>query len=228
MESRRVDPHRRAGRAFVDAGPAVFGPVDAKLRRHIHARLQEMGAIETRWRPVRIHAATAMARAQTWIREATPPWLTLGTADVRVRLIVFAALVFAVLAGVVAWVLNAPAFNDWLRVHAGISDLSGPYYGFWSGIGSDIAEFSLVGAALTGVYQLTRKFNCHQRRCWRVGTHEAAGGQFVLCSRHHPDYRGKKPTRELIEQLHRQHIEREEAIHDKLDEIQRRQPGHNP
>jgi hypothetical protein len=125
--------------------------LDAKLRRHTRTRLQKMDAIETRWRPVRIHAATAMARAQTWIREATPPWRTLGTDVVRARLIVFAALVFAVLAGVVAWVLNAPAFNTWLRVHAGISDLSGPYYGFWSGIGSDIAEFSLVGAALTGV-----------------------------------------------------------------------------
>jgi hypothetical protein len=154
----------------------------------------------------------------------------LGAADVRARLIVFAALVFAVVAGVLAWMLNATAFNNWLRVHAGISDLAGPYYGFWSGIGSDIAEFSLVGAAFTGVYQLTRKFNCHQRRCWRVGTHEAAGGQFLLCARHHPDYHGEKPTRELIEQLHRQHIERGEAIHDRLDEMQRRlhQPGYDP
>jgi hypothetical protein len=215
---------------FPDPGLVVVGAFDAKLRRHTHTRLQEMGAIETAWRPVRAHAATAMARAQAWIRPATPPRPTLGAADVRVRLIVFAAFVFAVLAGVLAWVLNAPAFDNWLRVHAGISDLSGTYYGFWSGVGSDIAEFSLVGAAFTGVYQLTRKFNCHQRRCWRVGTHEAAGGQFLLCSRHHPDYRGKKPTRELIEQLHRQHIERGEAIDHKLDEIQRRlhQPGHNP
>jgi hypothetical protein len=189
-----------------------------------------MGATETRWRPVPTHAAIAMARAQTWIRRATPSRPTLGRAAVRVRLIVLAALVFAVLAGVLAWVLNAAAFNNWLRVRTGISDLAGPYYGFWSGIGSDIAEFSLVGAAVTGVYQLSRKFNCHQRRCWRVGTHEAAGGQFLLCSRHHPDYRGKKPTPELIEQLHRQHMQREEAIHDKLDEINRRlhQPGHNP
>jgi hypothetical protein len=153
----------------------------------------------------------------------------LDASDVRVRPIVFAAIVFAVLAGVLAWVLNAPAFNNSLRVHTGISDLAGPYYGFWPGVGSDIAEFSLVGAVCTGVYQLTRKFNCHQR-CSRVGTHEAAGGQFLLCSRHHPDYRGKKPTRELIEQLHRQHIERGESIHYKLDEIQRHlhQPGHNP
>jgi hypothetical protein len=102
----------------------VFGPFDAKLRRHTRTRLQEMDAIETRWRPVRIHAATAMARAQTWIREATPPRPTLGADVVRARLIVFAALVFAVLAGVVAWLLNAPAFNTWLRVHPCLSGSS--------------------------------------------------------------------------------------------------------
>jgi hypothetical protein len=148
----------------------------------------------------------------------------------RVRLIVLAALVFAVLAGVVAWVLNGPSVNHWLAVHTGIVDMSGPYYAFWSGFGSDIAEFSLVGAAITGVYQLNRKYNCHQRGCWRIGTHPAAGGQFLLCYRHHPDYQGKKPTPELIEQLHRRHIEREEAIHDKLDGIHRRLPetGHQP
>lgn len=146
----------------------------------------------------------------------------------RVRLIVLVTLVFAVLAEVVAWVLNAPSVNHWLAVHTGIVDMSGPYYAFWSGFGSDIAEFSLVGAAVTGVYQLNRKYNCHQPGCWRIGTHPVAGGQFLLCYRHHPDYQGKKPTRELIEQAHRQYIEREEAIHDKLDEMNRhlREMGH--
>ena len=51
----------------------------------------------------------------------------------RVRLIVFVTLVFAVLAGVVAWVLNAPSVNHWLAVHTGTVNESGPYYGFWSG-----------------------------------------------------------------------------------------------
>ena len=135
----------------------------------------------------------------------------------RVRLIVLVTFVFAAMAGVVAWVLNASSVNHWLAVHTGIVDMSGPYYAFWSGFGSDIAEFSLVGTALTGVYQLNRKFNCHQRGCWRIGTHPAAGGQFLLCSRHHPDYHGKKPTPELIARVHRLHIEREEAIHGKLN-----------
>jgi hypothetical protein len=146
----------------------------------------------------------------------------LDEADMRVRPIVLVAAVFTVLAGVVAWVLNARSVNHWLAVHTGIADMSGPYYAFWSGFGSDIAEFSLVGAAVTGLYQLNRKYNCHQRGSWRIGTHPAAGGQFLLCYHHHPDYQGKKPSRELIEQLHRQHIEREEATHDKLDETHRR------
>ena len=41
----------------------------------------------------------------------------------------------------------------------------------------------------------------------------------MLCYRHHPDYRGKKPTHELIERLHREHLERQAAIHSKLDEV---------
>jgi hypothetical protein len=81
----------------------------------------------------------------------------------RARLFVLVALVFAILAGVMAWVLNAPTVNHWLAVHTGILDMSGRYYAFWSGFGSDIAEFSLVGTAVAGVYQLNRKFNCHQR-----------------------------------------------------------------
>lgn len=140
----------------------------------------------------------------------------------RARFILLLVSVFAVLVGIAAWVLNARSVNHWLAVHTGIIDMSGPYYAFWSGFGSDIAEFSLVGAAVTGVYQLNRKFNCHQPGCWRIGTHPAAGGQFLLCYRHHPDYRGKKPTRELIERLHRQHVEREEAFRGKLDETRRR------
>lgn len=140
----------------------------------------------------------------------------------RVRALVLLAALFAVLVGVVAWVLNARWVNHWLAVHTGIVDMSGPYYAFWSGFGSDIAEFSLVGAAITAVYQLNRKFNCHQRGCWRIGTHPAAGGQFLLCYRHHPDYQGNKPTHELIAKLNRQYIEREEAARGKLDEMNRR------
>jgi hypothetical protein len=45
------------------------------------------------------------------------------------------------------------------------------------------------------------------------------GGQFSLCYRHHPDYQGKKPTVELIQRLHHEHLERQAAIHGKLNDV---------
>jgi len=52
-----------------------------------------------------------------------------------------------------------------------------------------------------------------------------AGGQFNICYRHHPDFQGKKPTHELIERLHREHLERQAAIHSKLQEIHQQLTG---
>jgi hypothetical protein len=122
-------------------------------------------------------------------------------------------------AGIVAWIVNASPVNHWLAVHTGTVNESGPYYGFWSGFGSDLAEFSILGAIGTGVYQLVKKYNCHEPRCWRVGTHPAAGGQFLLCYHHHRDFRGKKPTHDLIERLHAQHVAQQAAIAARLHEI---------
>jgi hypothetical protein len=123
---------------------------------------------------------------------------------------------------VLGWILNGAAVNDWLGVHTGTTNESGPYYGFFSGFGSDIAEFGILGAIATGIYQLIKKYNCHEPGCWRVGTHPAAGGQFLLCYRHHPDFQGLKPTHDLIVRMHRQHQEQQAAIHDKLHEIHQR------
>ena len=128
-------------------------------------------------------------------------------------------LICAALAVIVLWVIHSRQVGYWLQLHTGTINESGPYYGFWSGFGSDIEEFGVLGAISTGIYQLIKKYNCHEPGCWRIGQHPAAGGQFLLCYRHHPDYEGKKPTRELIHQLHREHLEREAAIDDKLDEI---------
>ena len=136
----------------------------------------------------------------------------------RLGLIISLAFIAAA-AGIVAWVRNAPVVNHWLAVHTGTVNEAGPYYGFWSGFGSDLAEFGIIGAAATAVYQMVKKFNCHEPGCWRVGNHQAAGGQFYLCYRHHPDYKGKKPNAELIARLHQEHIERQEAIHARLREV---------
>jgi hypothetical protein len=123
---------------------------------------------------------------------------------------------------ILMWLLNARAFNHWLGVHTGATNESGPYYGFWSGFGSDIAEFGILGAIGTAIYQLVKKYNCHEPGCWRVGTHSAAGGEFLLCYRHHPDYHGSKPTHDLIVRMHREHAERQAAMHNKLHEVHQR------
>ena len=136
--------------------------------------------------------------------------------------LIISLILAAVAAGIILWIVNASPVDHWLAVHTGTVNESGPYYGFWSGFGSDIAEFGIIGAIATAVYQLVKKFNCHQPGCWRVGNHEAAGGQFFLCWRHHPDYQGKKPTGDVIARLHREHIERQEAIHAKLREVHER------
>jgi hypothetical protein len=69
----------------------------------------------------------------------------------------------------------------WLAVHSGTVDEPGPYYGFWSGIGSDIGELALVG----GMATLVRHRNCEVHGCWRLGRHQTAAGHRV-CRRHHP------------------------------------------
>jgi len=123
------------------------------------------------------------------------------------------------------WVLHASLVNHWLAVHTGTIDEPGPYYAFWSGFGSDLAEFGIIGVITTGVYQLVKKYNCHEPGCWRVGTHQAAGGQFLLCWRHHPDFQGRRPTHELIERLHQEHLANQAAVHQQLASIHRRIGG---
>jgi hypothetical protein len=140
-------------------------------------------------------------------------------AAMRWRLVTVSVLAAVGAVAIVAWILNASPVNHWLAVHTGTVNESGPYYGFWSGFGSDLAEFSILGAIGTGVYQLVKKYNCHEPGCWRVGTHPAAGGQFLLCYHHHPDFHGERPNHDVIERLHRQHAAQQRAIHNKLDDI---------
>lgn len=85
----------------------------------------------------------------------------------------------------------------WLYVHLGIAG-NGPYYGFWSGFGSDLAEFGIIGALIANY----RRHNCHVRGCWRVAKHPVDGTPYITCRRHHPDLSGKAPTRTAIEKAH--------------------------
>lgn len=72
----------------------------------------------------------------------------------------------------------------WFEVKTGTSNESGPYYGFWSGFGSDLGEVTLFGVIIAGY----RKINCHSKGCWRIGhhDHEQDGVTYKLCRICHP------------------------------------------
>jgi hypothetical protein len=78
----------------------------------------------------------------------------------------------------VIWLLH------WLAIHTGTVNEGGPYYGFWSGFGSDLGEIALIGAVLG----MVRRHKCHQARCWRIGRHTVDGTPW--CDRHHEAARG--------------------------------------
>jgi hypothetical protein len=52
---------------------------------------------------------------------------------------------------IVLWVIHSRQAGYWLQVHTGTINESGPYYGFWSGFGSDIEEFGILGATGAGI-----------------------------------------------------------------------------
>ncbi|MGD0056113.1 MAG: hypothetical protein ABSC34_11840 [Acidimicrobiales bacterium] len=88
-----------------------------------------------------------------------------------------------VVAAIVLLVLNFDVARHWTAIHIGSINETGPFYGFWSGFGSDIGE----GAIAVGVYTGVRKVNCHSRKCWRIGHHPLEGTPYHLCKYHHPD-----------------------------------------
>lgn len=53
-------------------------------------------------------------------------------------------------------------------------------YWFWSGIGSDLGEVTLIAA----VVALLRHRNCHVKGCWRLGHIDPDHGH-PACRRHH-------------------------------------------
>lgn len=80
----------------------------------------------------------------------------------------------------------------WWFLHlTGADNVSGPWYGFWSGFGSDLGELAIVG----GLISVYWKHSCHAKGCWRIGRHPVEGTHWVVCRRHHPQ---DSPTPEQI------------------------------
>ncbi len=62
----------------------------------------------------------------------------------------------------------------------GSDNVSGPYYGFWSGFGSDLGEVALLGSMIA----LFRHRNCNVKGCWRLGHIDPEHGH-PACRKHH-------------------------------------------
>jgi hypothetical protein len=123
------------------------------------------------------------------------------------RILLGIVALICVLIAVVLIVWGWRVVFNWIEVHTGTVNESGPYYGFWSGFGSDLGEVTLVAAVLAGVYGAYRRHNCQDPKCWRLGKHPSEGGTFIFCHHHHPDLSyaaGRKMT--LIE-MHEHHHE---------------------
>lgn len=88
--------------------------------------------------------------------------------------------------GVYLWNIDHFHLGYWLQVHTGTINEPGPYYGFWSGFGSDIGEATIVTAVFSTVAHSARVNNCEVHGCWRLGRHATAAGHKV-CRKHHPD-----------------------------------------
>jgi hypothetical protein len=74
----------------------------------------------------------------------------------------------------------------WLWVHTGTGNEPGSYYGFFSGFGSDLGEYTIAGSIVLGILHSFRVHNCEVHGCWRIRRHKTAAGHWV-CRKHHPD-----------------------------------------
>jgi hypothetical protein len=100
-----------------------------------------------------------------------------------------------------AWHLWFP-LQHWLAIHTGTDDEGGPFYGFFSGFGSDFGEYTLAASALA----VWKRFSCHTWWCPRHGHYDftdlAAGLTYKLCRHCHPAHPGHRLTRRRIHRIH--------------------------
>lgn len=90
--------------------------------------------------------------------------------------------------GIAAAILLLSAIGYWqgsdIASSPYLHPLGGTGYQFWSGIGSDIGEITLIGALIA----VWSKHNCHIHRCWRLSWHPSQKyGGHIVCRHHHEE-----------------------------------------
>lgn len=96
----------------------------------------------------------------------------------------------------------------------GIDNVSGRWYGFWSGFGSDLGLIA-AGAAFL------RHRNCHVHGCWRLGRHPVEGTPYQVCRRHHP---AGPPDHVKVIAAHERHKARQAAVNATVSRIRKERP----
>lgn len=131
----------------------------------------------------------------------TPPGGLVGMYDrlparLKWSVVLGAIVVVAIVLGV--W---HTFYWHWFEIHSGTANESSPYYGFWSGFGSDIGEATIF----VGVAAAWRHHNCHVKGCARLGR-PVDGTPYLACPRHHPAHASFKRgvSLEEIRRAHRQ------------------------
>ena len=131
---------------------------------------------------------------------------------ISVRKIGLGLLLVLSVVGLALLIAFFAAVRHWLALHTGILN-GGPdrYYNFWSGVGSDLGEATLISAVGIGVYTGVRKVNCHSKGCWRIGHHTLEGTPYILCRHHHPYVPTSGASHAHILEQHRKFKEAREA-----------------
>src|SRR5271165_2985336 len=133
--------------------------------------------------------------------------ITPETGGSQLKRLGLGSLVLFILVALVLLIAFFAFLRHWMAVHTGTLNESGPYYGFWSGFGSDLGEATLIGAVGVGVYTGVRKANCHTKGCWRIGHYPLEGTPYHLCTHHHPGVPTKSASHKLILEQHRKYLE---------------------
>lgn len=125
-------------------------------------------------------------------------------------------LLAAVIVGIIVAAVLGVRLSDaqhWAAVHTGSSNVQGvaQNYNFWSGFGSDLGEYVVVTSIVGGIVLAARKHNCHVQGCPWIGRYHVAGGDYVVCRKHHPDaaIREKQADHLHIHRKHQEHVDRQ-------------------
>ena len=95
------------------------------------------------------------------------------------KAVIAAACVAAAVA--VFWPLG---FQHWLAIHTGTDNEPGPFYGFWSGFGSDLSELALLAGVAGASSDAT---TATSTGAGASAATSVEGTPYTVCRSHHPE-----------------------------------------